>query len=414
MRTILKTFVRGGIPVISPISFLPERQPAGNRPLQLKRVLLGAVVTAVCASAIALGILKKGMLVFSTDKMGPLTVIVPLFGAGLVIAMLRIRSGNLRILLQPLMVFVAVITGTPLGHDGVVTSLGKVLRDGMRKGLPQAKEREIVAVAGLAAGVAALFGTPLAALFLVVELLLTELTLTSILPVVLGVAIGGGLHYLYDEWALMSVASADVPSLLGYLVMGLFIGLFATLAERVQAGLRFLFEKIPANRSWLTLVVAALVIGISIFYIPELAGAPFEDIDKLFDGHVTLSFLVILGLIKLVLAMLSIAAGVPGGSMLPLMTSGGALGMLLILLIQWAMPSLHLDMMIGVLAGMAAMLAGGLRILPAAVLLIIELTHEPDLLGPVICASAASYLVVFLLARKKGVPREADIKASMN
>ena len=340
------------------------------------------------------------------DSMGPTIMILPLLGAGLVIAMFRTRSGNLRILLQPFMVIVTVMTGTPLGYDGVMTSLGKVLNDGMRKGLPQAKEREIAAVAGLAAGVAALFGAPLAALFLVIELLLTDLTLMGILPVALGAVIGGGLHFLYRGWeplCLVTLPSADARSLLGYLVMGLFIGLFATLAERLLAGLRFLFEKIPANRSWLTLAGAALVIGVSVFYIPELMRAHFDDLGELLLGHVTLRFLVILGLTKLALAMLAIAAGMPGGSMMPLMTSGGALGMLLTLIIQWAAPSLHLNMMVAMLAGMAAMLAGGWRILPAAVLLILEFTHEPHLLGPVICASAASYLMVFLLAKRKAV-----------
>lgn len=409
MKTTLQTFVRGGIPVVSPVNLLPEREPAGPGPINLKRVLFGTVITSVCASAIGLVVFKLIMTEIDWEAAGVWTIGIPVLGALIVVLVAWKVPKGAQVLLQPLMVLIATGTGAPLGHEGAVMSMGRMLRDGMRKGSPVKKEREIIAVAGLTAGMAALFGSPIAALLLMLELLMVDFALTSILPLALGAGIGGGLHILLNGTAplfnIQQLPVAGIMSLPGYAVTGIIVGLVAVLAKLMMKGIRSL----TTGFSWWPLIAVAVIVGITGYYFPEVLGAGYWHINELLEGKVTLQFLVVLGFVKLILWAVAMGTGTHGGAVAPLLVTGGALGVLITFIMQIILPSVPLHFAVAALAGMAAMFAGGMRVLPAAVILILETTHEPNALLPVICACTASYLVVFVLAKKKVTQPRTDM-----
>jgi H+/Cl- antiporter ClcA len=80
---------------------------------------------------------------------------------------------------------------------------------------------------------------------------------------------------------------------------------------------------------------------------------------------------------------------------------GGAFGLFITLLLQYIVPSVPLNFSVAALIGMAAMLAGGIRILPAAIIFAFETTHERHAILPLICACTAAYLVSFLLSKRR-------------
>jgi H+/Cl- antiporter ClcA len=148
-------------------------------------------------------------------------------------------------------------------------------------------------------------------------------------------------------------------------------------------------------------VVAALITGVFGYLFPMLLGSGYEYIDDLLLGHVSLQFLVVMVVGKLLLMSIVVGSGIPGGTMAPLLVSGGALGLFVTFLLQLMFPAVQLNYAVAALVGMTAMFAGGNRVLPAAIFFAIETTHATTALLPVICACTVAYLVVFLLAKKK-------------
>jgi H+/Cl- antiporter ClcA len=79
------------------------------------------------------------------------------------------------------------------------------------------------------------------------------------------------------------------------------------------------------------------------------------------------------------------------------MAIGGSFGLFITFLLQFMFPAVHLNFAVAALVGMAAMLAGGNRVLIAAIFLAIETTHATNALMPVICACTSAWLVNYKL-----------------
>src|SRR5262245_49626802 len=99
---------------------------------------------------------------------------------------------------KPVSAAVAIGTGGPFGAEGpiIVTggALGSLLGQTLRI---SPAERKVLLASGAAAGMAATFGTPLAAVVLAIELLLFEFSARAFVPLVVAAAVAGGMHGLF-------------------------------------------------------------------------------------------------------------------------------------------------------------------------------------------------------------------------
>ncbi len=412
MKSIFQLFIRGGIPVSIPVN--TERSLPVNT-LSGRTIPLVLCLSVIAAAAIAM--LTEGLMavmdMFNAysglpgmskdhDEHDLMTLLIPIIITLIIAVVLRYCGEKLSSVLRPLRSIISINIGIPLGLEGAIADLPAVTASKLKNG--GAREKHIIVAAAMAGGIAFLFGSPLAAIALIIELLWIELTWIGITAVILGGGTGMLLHYLLrgsnPVFMMPEVTMAGVPALLGYTVTGLLVGLVAILAKKMMTGMVNLFGKLPFDKLWWP-VIAAIVIGIIGYFSPEVLGAGYEHIDSLLLGQVTLQFLVVMAIGKLLLMSIAAGSGIPGGTIAPLLVAGGALGLFITFLLQFTFPAVQLNYAVAALAGMTAMFAGGNRVLPAAVFFAIETTHVTNALLPVICACTAAYMVVFLLAKKK-------------
>lgn len=401
MRPILQTFLRNRFPISNPALCLPEQtaEKPGAKVLILS--LLAAVAGALAAWGIWLGMNAINNLVFlgeqSTQPFDPTRsglgvgiIAIPVTGVLVMLLVNRFTNGFVRAWLQPVLVVIGMGTGIPLGPEGAVAGVGEIA----------GKQYRLAGIAAIVAGIACLFGSPFAAVLLAVEILGVASAPVNILVLVLS----GGIGY-YGYTIIAGLASPVFPmaqdvlpaspmALAGYAFTGLITGLVAIFCVRICNSLsRF--------KAWWLPLGAALIIGISGYFAPEMLGPGWNSVGDLLNGKVTLWVLLVLSVIKFIAWLAAAGSKIPGGNMLPLMIMGGALGLFTALILQMAFPAVHLNAGVAALVGMMAMLASACRVWPAAIMLGLEITRQGHALLPLICAVTVAYGVSFLLARRR-------------
>jgi H+/Cl- antiporter ClcA len=415
-------------------------QPSGINTRRVLYLSLLTIVNAVVISLIAKVLLLLINLItnisfygnFSAEEASPLhnqlgiwVILVPVLGAIIIGFMARYGSSAIRghgipeameqvlvnksrikpliTFLKPVSAAISIGTGGPFGAEGPIIAtggawgsvIGQVLRI-------TASERKILLAAGAAAGMSCIFGTPLAAVILAVELLLFEFSPRSIIPVILSCITGAAFHHLYWGGApVFTMPDVEAPSniaLLAYSVIGVIIGVVSALVTKAVYAIEDAFEKLPIHWMWWP-AIGGLVVGVVGYFAPETLGVGYVNIDNLLKGQVTLQMLFILGVLKFISWSFSLGSGTSGGTLAPLLTMGGAFGLFSAFLLQAGFPQIELSFSIAALIGMAAMFAGATRALLTAIIFALETTRDADALLPLVGACVAAYFVSFLLMR---------------
>ncbi len=116
--------------------------------------------------------------------------------------------------LKPLSSAVSIGTGGPFGAEGPIIATGGALGSTLGQLLKISHyERKILLAAGATAGMSAIFGSPIAAIFLAIELLLFEFSPKSIIPVALACITGAaGHHLLFESGPVFPMPFVNAPS----------------------------------------------------------------------------------------------------------------------------------------------------------------------------------------------------------
>src|SRR5580698_9739524 len=185
----------------------------------------------------------------SSNQLGYLAALVPICGGIVVGIMARFGSRAIRghgipeameqiltneskiplriTFLKPLSAAIAIGSGGPFGAEGPIIATGGALGSAMGQFIRvTARERKVLLAAGAAAGMTAIFGTPIAAVLLAIELLLTEYSARTVTPVALACAVAGGLRaIIHGTGAVFPVPALDDPSTASVVVATLCGGL---------------------------------------------------------------------------------------------------------------------------------------------------------------------------------------------
>lgn len=445
MKNIFFTLNRSGIPV-SP-SMDPAladahvaQPPAG---INTTRVLYLSVLTVLNAAIISLiakvllllinfitnlafyGRLSVGEGTPLHNQLGYWVIAVPVVGSVIVGLMARYGSAAIRghgipeameqvlvnksrikpiiTFLKPLSAAISIGTGGPFGSEGPIIATGGAWGSFIGQVLKiTANERKILLAAGAAAGMSCIFGSPLAAMILAIELLLFEFSPRSIIPVVLGCITGAAFHHLYwggaPVFTMPDVTAPTNTALLAYSAIGIVIGLLAALVTKAVYAIEDGFEKLPIHWMWWP-TIGGLVVGVVGYFAPATLGVGYVNIDNLLTGQVTLHMLFVLGVLKFISWSFSLGSGTSGGTLAPLLTIGGACGVFIALMLQMVFPNVAINISVAALIGMAAMFAGSTRALLTSIIFALETTRDGDTLLPLIGACVASYFVSFFLMR---------------
>ncbi|WP_152269221.1 chloride channel protein [Agriterribacter humi] len=304
--------------------------------------------------------------------------------------------------LKPLSSAVSIGTGGPFGAEGPIIATGGALGSTLGQLMKIThNERKILLAAGATAGMSAIFGSPIAAIFLAVELLLFEFSPRSIIPVALACITGAaGHHLLFGSDPVFAIkhviATPSNTALAAYSGMGIVIGVLSVLVTKIVYYIEDGFEKLPVHWMWWP-AIGGLAVGIIGYFSPATLGVGYENITNILSGELTIQFVLSLCLLKFLSWAIALGSGTSGGTLAPLLTIGGATGVLLGSVIIYFFPQSGVTIPLAALVGMSAMFAGASRALLTSIIFALETTAKSNALLPLLAACAASYFVSFFI-----------------
>lgn len=306
-------------------------------------------------------------------------------------------------LLKPISSAIAIGTGGPFGAEGPIIATGGALGSLIGQLLhTTADERKTLLAAGAAAGMAAIFGSPISAVLLAVELLLFEFRARSLIPVALASATAAGVRYVMvgqaAVFAMPQVAPPGGGALLFYVLLGAVMGLVSVGVTHLVYGVEDAFERLPIHWMWWP-ALGGIAVGIIGYFAPHTLGVGYENIEQIVSGQLVGRALIFLCVMKFISWVIALGSGTSGGTLAPLFTIGGALGAAISNGVSSLLPALRLDARIAGLVGMAALFAGASRALLTSVVFAFETTQQPVGLMPLLGGCTAAYLVSSLLMK---------------
>jgi CIC family chloride channel protein len=324
-------------------------------------------------------------------------------GHGIPEAMEAILIGRSRMqakvaVLKPLSSAISIGTGGPFGAEGPIIMTGGAFGSLFAQAFHlSAAERKTLLVGGAAAGMSAIFATPLASVLLAVELLLFEWKPRSFIPVAAAAAMAAALRVpLLGAGPIFPV---EVHPTLPWreLALSLPIGLAAGLASggltRLVYTCEDLFARLPLDPMWWP-VIGGAVVGLGGLLHPEALGVGYDIIAELLQGSVTGAFLIGLLITKAVIWAVALGSGTSGGVLAPLLIIGGCLGAAEA---QWLRPE---EAGLWAMISMAAVMGGTMRSPLTAVAFMLELTGDIGVLPALLIASAAAHGLTVLVMRR--------------
>ncbi|MGN6113573.1 MAG: chloride channel protein [Luteimonas sp.] len=359
------------------------------------------------------------------NHLGPWVVVVPVVGGLIVGLMARWGSRAIRghgipeameqvllneskippriTFLKPVSSAIAIGTGGPFGAEGPIIATGGALGSFLGQLLHvTGDERKVLLAAGAAGGMTAIFGSPVAAVILAVELLLFELRPRSLIPVALSTVAAAGVRYALvgstPVFAMPYVAEPGMGALAVYVALGAAIGFVSVAVTHIVYGIEDAFEKLPVHWMWWP-AIGGIVVGVVGYFAPLTLGVGYTNIEDIVAGHLAVGALAFLCVMKFISWSIALGSGTSGGTLAPMFTIGGALGALAGFGVMAIAPQLGVDPRIAGLVGMAAIFAGASRALLTSVVFAFETTQQPHGLLPLLGGCAAAYLVSALTMR---------------
>jgi chloride channel protein, CIC family len=438
-----KHLVKNGIPIS--VSLKPTLEAENIRPqiAQNKKRLITiaalAVLTAVCISFIAKFLVNLIYLIThisffgnvaithitpAENTLGWWVILIPAAG-GLIVglmalygskairghgipeAMEQILTNQSKIkptitYLKPISSAIAIGTGGPFGAEGPIIATGGALGSTLGQLLKIShNERKILLASGATAGMAAIFGTPIAGIFLAIELLLFEFSPRSIIPVALACITGAaGHHFLFSPGPVFPVQHLiDIPSntaLFVYSILGIVMGVISVLVTKIVYLVEDGFEKLPIHWMWWP-AIGGLAVGVVGYFAPRTLGVGYNNITDVLSGEMPVKIVLSLCFFKFISWAIALGSGTSGGTLAPLLTIGGAAGALLASVVLYFFPATGITLTLAALVGMSAMFAGASRALLTAIIFALEATGQSNALLPLLAACTASYFVSFFL-----------------
>lgn len=305
-------------------------------------------------------------------------------------------------ILKPLSAALAIGTGGPFGAEGPIIqtggAFGSVVGQIVRV---TAAERKVLLASGAAAGMAATFNTPIAAVILAIELLLFEFKSRSFIPLVIASTLATTIHFqLLGRDPMFTIGTLDfgIPENLPfYFTLGLLCGLAAVFFTRVLYWVEDQFERLPIESTWLP-ALGGLGLGIIGLFVPRVLGIGYGTIADILNNRLSLSVLLALIVFKSLALFLTIGSGTSGGLLAPMFMVGAALGATFAVTMNRLFPGANLSPGVFALVAMAAFFGAASRATFTFIIFAFEITQDyhsvlPLMLVCVIADGVGLYLM---------------------
>lgn len=366
--------------------------------------------------ATTLGGLLSGMLVytFAPEAEG--------HGTDAAVEAFHFKGGKVRPIVPLIKVFASAITigsGGAAGREGptaqISVGVGSMLADFLH--LPD-EDRRILVLAGMAAGLAAIFRSPLGMAIFSVEILYsgmafeTEALIYTVIASVVAYAVNG----LFVGWSPIfffpqTVHFTQPIALAGYASLGVVAGVIGAIEPPIFYGVRDLFRalKIPNH---IKPAIGGLLMGLLALWVPETISTGYGWVQKAMTGDYIGWSLILLALAKIVAMSLTISSGGSGGVFGPNVYIGGMVGAWVAFVADRLIPGAGLSSAAFAVVGMAAVFAGTARVPIATLIMVAEMTGGYGLIVPSMFATTIAFVVERTLSTGFKYPRlyEAQVE----
>jgi CIC family chloride channel protein len=271
-------------------------------------------------------------------------------------------------------------------------------------------EKTVLLASGAAAGIAAVFNSPIAGVLFAIEILIGEISIPTFIPLLIASATGVVVaKVLYSRQLFHLVTEGWVlPAIPFYVLLGLLSGLVAVYIAKVGGGL----EKgilVKYNR-YVRAIAGGLLLGLLILVFPPLLGEGYHYIQEALNGNIDalreqslfpgilskpvgmIAFIACMVFVKIIASGITIGSGGNGGSFAPSMFTGAFLGLLIAFTVNQT-GLIHLNTSNFIAVGMAGAISGVLHAPLTAIFLIAEITGGYVLFIPLMIVSSMSYII---------------------
>lgn len=323
-------------------------------------------------------------------------------GTDTAVAAFHRTGGFIRARVAPIKMLASAITigsGGSAGREGptalISAGIGSLYATLMKR---TEEERRILLLAGMAAGLSAIFRTPMGTGVFAIEVLYgrMEFETAGLLYTMLSSAVAYAVNGLFVGWKpLFNVIGVSAPrgaDFGWYLALGALAGLVATILPLVFYRTRDAFQRLPVP-VWTKPAIGGLALGLLAWKLPEVLGGGYGWIQLAMNGQLALHLLLILVGAKLVAFCLTVSSGGSGGVFAPTLFVGAMLGSACALIF-------HQPPAVFAVVGMAAVFGAAARVPVATMLMVTEMAGGYQLLVPAGSAVMLSYLTQVALSKK--------------
>ena len=290
---------------------------------------------------------------------------------------------------------IALIGGHSVGREGPAVHIGAGSASQLGQLLKTPHHRlRILAACGVASAISASFNTPMAGVIFAMEVVLLEYSIKGFIPIILASVIGAIVsRAVFGNETAFIVPSLEMGSLLEIPYILLLALICGVLGSLFIASVKFMqrWNGQPLWQTWGLLGIIAAVISI---YLPEVMGIGYDSINAWLQGDVIWGIALTLLFAKMLLSGWASAMGFPGGLIGPSVFMGAAIGALMGQLSSLLMPDYPISIGFYAMIGMGAMMAAVLRAPLAALMALLELTSNPNIILPGMMAIVIASLTV--------------------
>ena len=326
------------------------------------------------------------------------------------------KNGNMKVHNTYSSIITSALTvgfGGSVGLEGPTVATGGAIGSNLGRLLHLNYKRVTLLLGCACAGaMAAIFKAPIAAVIFALEVIMLDLTMASIVPLLIASATAALTSYLflgqtviYNFEILEPFVIADLHF---YIILGVITALVSVYFTRMYMYITSLFDKMS---NWmLRLLIGGFTLGVLIFLFPSLYGEGYEAINTALNGNITYLFensfyfylnenlifvlilLLLVALLKVVATSITFGSGGIGGIFAPSLFMGANLGLFFANLMNYF--DANISERNFALVGMAGLIAGVIHAPLTSIFLIAEITGGYELFMPLMIVATISYATV--------------------
>ena len=305
--------------------------------------------------------------------------------------------------------------GGSVGAEGPIVFTGAAIGSNMGKAFRMTPRMLMLLVGcGAAAGIAGIFRAPIAGMLFTLEVLMIDLTGTTVMPLLISSISGATVAYLLEgynaEFFFTQSEQFMMRNIPYTILLGIFCGLVSLYFTKVMFMMETMFKKL--KNQYLRFLVGSGIMAVLIFLIPPLYGEGYNAINGLLDGDYTdivnstfvyfdrnnvwmlAGFIGVIIITKAFATSATNGAGGVGGTFAPSLFVGAMCGFLFAFVFNIIFDGAGISNKNFTLLGMAGVMSGVMHAPLMAIFLTAEMTGGYDLFLPLLIVSTLSYMTI--------------------